>query len=419
MTGLGLLGSSVSVFRSPWMTRRALNELRNRKLRRIVQHAFHHVPYYRELFRRAGLTADSIRTVADLQQLPVTSKRDLVEAGDKAFSTRYRADDLVMRRTTGSTGRPMTMRFDRRFEMIRKLLFLRALLAVGYRPGQRMLMMKANSTASGRRFGRWSPWETLGFDEPVSSMFTRLSEFKPSVVYGWVTPLRKLADHILDNGLPVDRVRSVITTAESLDEQTRQVIAEAFGAAVHEFYGLTEMGTVAWPCSVAGAMHVSEDTTYIEFESAGPIAGETSMVMTNLELTSMPLIRYATGDLGEEIGAGGCPCGRGFAWIGRIGGRVVDCLELADGRLISPYSVTIALESVEGLGRYQIVQRESQSLLLRYESSSANRAAVGEALRDAVAELVGTQTRIRLEPVDRLETAPGTKFRVIQSDRGT
>src|SRR5437870_4116745 len=36
--------------------------------------------HYRELFRQLGLTADSIRTLEDLQRLPFTSKADLVNS---------------------------------------------------------------------------------------------------------------------------------------------------------------------------------------------------------------------------------------------------------------------------------------------------------------------------------------------------
>src|SRR6266487_1391690 len=48
--------------------------------------------HYRELFHKHGLKADSIRTLEDLEQIPFTSKADLVNTPDNA----QRAKDFVL-----------------------------------------------------------------------------------------------------------------------------------------------------------------------------------------------------------------------------------------------------------------------------------------------------------------------------------
>ena len=48
--------------RSQWMTRREITELQEIKLRKLVHHAYGHVPYYRELFDERGLRPDDIAT---------------------------------------------------------------------------------------------------------------------------------------------------------------------------------------------------------------------------------------------------------------------------------------------------------------------------------------------------------------------
>ena len=58
-----------------------LRELQERKLRRVVRHAYERVPFYRERFRHAGIHPEDIRTLEDLRCIPVTTKRDLQLAG--------------------------------------------------------------------------------------------------------------------------------------------------------------------------------------------------------------------------------------------------------------------------------------------------------------------------------------------------
>lgn len=402
-----------SVLRSPRIDRSALRRLQEHKLRRVVNHAWQHVPYYRRLFDRARVDPSTVRTIGDLSRLPVTSKKDLLEAGSDAFSRFYPPDKLVTHRTTGSTGEPMTMRFDRHFERVRSMVFLRALLAAGYRPGERLLMMKPGHS---KRPPAWIGWEAVSFDESPEAMLERIGRTRPAMLYGWVTPIRELAVHMRNSGVRIQGLRAVVTTAETLDETTRVDLKKAFGADLYDFYGLTEMGTVAWECSRHDGLHVSEDVVHVEADRVGASGNEATMIMTSLELTAMPLIRYQTGDLAVSLDARPCACGRLFHRIRQVSGRMVDCLQLPGGQLLSPYSVTLALEPVQGLTRYQVLQEQPGSLLVRYEAAAAAPAmAVPEAIRSALVGLVGHDVRIETRREDSISPPSGRKFRVVES----
>lgn len=405
-----------SILRSPRVDRSTLRRLQDRKLRRVVHHASRYVPYYRRLFDRAGLDPDTIRSAGDLARLPVTSRKDLLEAGSEAFSRFYRQDEVVIHRTTGSTGEPMTMHFDPHFERVRRLAFLRALFAAGYRPGERLLMMKPGHTTSAPA---WTGWETVRFDESPEAMLSRIERTRPGMLYGWVTPIREVAAYLRNAGVRIAGLRAVITTAEALDESTRRYLAETFDADVYDFYGLTEMGTVAWECSRHDGLHVSEDIVLVDEGVGFGIEHESPMIMTNLELTAMPLIRYQTGDLAESPDSGPCACGRVFHRIRQVSGRLVDCLRLPGGHTLSPYSVTLALEPVQGLNRYQVVQERPAALLVRYETNAgATAMPVADAIRSALVGLVGHDVRIETRREDSLSSPVGRKFRVVESRIG-
>ena len=56
-----------------------MRELQEKKLRRLVQHAYRHVRYYRRAFDERGIAPGDIRTLDDLHKLPFLSKNDVRE----------------------------------------------------------------------------------------------------------------------------------------------------------------------------------------------------------------------------------------------------------------------------------------------------------------------------------------------------
>ena len=59
---------------------RTADELRARQLERLrwtVGHAYRNSAHYRDVFDRAGLTPDDIRSLDDLARVPFTTKADL------------------------------------------------------------------------------------------------------------------------------------------------------------------------------------------------------------------------------------------------------------------------------------------------------------------------------------------------------
>src|SRR5690606_8967113 len=82
-----------------------------------------------------------------------------------------------------------------------------------------------------------------------AELVASINEFSPPLLYGWVTPLRQLAEHVRDHGGLKHQPRTIVTTAEALDSVTRRLLHEQLGGAVFQIYGVTEMGAMAWECA--------------------------------------------------------------------------------------------------------------------------------------------------------------------------
>lgn len=103
------------------------------------------------------------------------------------------------------------------------------------------------------------------------------------------------------------------------------------GAAVYDHYGMTEVGPATYPCPARpGVLHVFESgyiPEVIHPQTGAPVVpGETGeLVLTTLDRTGSPLLRYRTGDLVKPGPARPCVCGRqDLALEGGIVGRSDD-----------------------------------------------------------------------------------------------
>jgi phenylacetate-CoA ligase len=98
------------------------------RLRRLLDHAGTHVPFYRRLLGEAGIRPGDVRSLADLSRVPVTTKAVLRAAGLEETT----ADNLPAKRrwsaiTSGSSGMPLRFQFDLAAEDTRLATFMVAL----------------------------------------------------------------------------------------------------------------------------------------------------------------------------------------------------------------------------------------------------------------------------------------------------
>jgi phenylacetate-CoA ligase len=408
LAGKLLLAGSLA--RSQYLDRVGLERRQQARLRQLLIHAAATVPYYRDLFARSGVTAETVRCLADLQRIPISRKHDLQAAGlDARTSTAFKSDRLLTFFSSGSSGTRFPMRYDPRFTGVRQALFLRALRTAGYRLGQRVMLI-----ANGPRKPPpdWLRWHYVPSERPPEDHYEAYLATCPALLYGFLAPLRQLAEIVARNGCE-HRPLAVVSTAEVLDDSTRRLLRESFGAPVFDIYGSTETGPLAWQCSPCGEYHAAEDAAVVEFL---PVPGQQArrLVITCLELRGMPMIRYDIGDLVLPGPDGRCSCGRSLARIKHIEGRVIDCLRLPNGRSLSPYYVTEPLEDHVEVDRFQVVQEAVDSVTIRLQGGRADTAAVGDQVRQLLRPILGAGVTICVEAVTTLEPPPGRKFRSVE-----
>jgi phenylacetate-coenzyme A ligase PaaK-like adenylate-forming protein len=290
-----------------------LRALQEAKLRRLLAHAYRSVPYYRNLFNRAGLKPEDVRGLADLPRLPITRRAELQShPQEMLLSTDFAATPLRTATTTGSTGRPLSSRQEAGFDRWRRALFLRALWAGGYRVGMKIALVDGTSPRSAPR---WTRLHYIPQNLPGEVMLDAIDRIRPTVLYTPLSPLRQLVDLIRLERRRHHRPPLVFTTSEILEPTTRRLLRDVLGAEVFDLYGSTELGVIAWECEAHAGYHIAEDGIIVELVPDAQ-GGPPRIIATNLELMAMPLIRYETGDRGAPGPEGRCACGRASARLG-------------------------------------------------------------------------------------------------------
>lgn len=387
-----------------WRSTDEVRALQWRRLQAALRRAATQSPLYEERFRAIGATAEDIRGPDDLRRLPRTTREDL-RAPDRLLCRDLDPARLRSSTTSGSTGRRTTSFFDERAWVLGKtLLKLRARLACGMRVDDRLGMFQEDAPDHAPERA-WARSRTFSIHRPVEDILPAVLRFAPSVIYGFPGHLARLAEAAQGAFHP----RLTFTSGELLDPATRRAIEVGLGTTVLDVYGCTEVKEVAWECPAREGYHLNADWIYVEADEAD--GGR--LLITTLYNRAMPLLRYEVGDTGLILDRP-CSCGRGLPLIRPTLGRSVDYLALPDGNRLAPYSLTCAVEAIEGMRQYQFVQTELDRIELRVvpndDFGDASRDALHAALRPIL-----PRVRVSIETVPSIASEPSGKFRIVQS----
>jgi phenylacetate-coenzyme A ligase PaaK-like adenylate-forming protein len=140
----GRVSSGFRACRLPGSGRRRILDFQNRQLRGQVAWAYERIPYYRELFDRARIRPGDLRTAADLQSLPPTSKSELLERPlEERLARIWDPGRLIRNTTTGSTGQPFAIWRSPADEFFHFAVRLRVMRYYGLRPADLMARISA------------------------------------------------------------------------------------------------------------------------------------------------------------------------------------------------------------------------------------------------------------------------------------
>ena len=413
-----------------WLPCEQLRELQWGKLKRLLEHAYANVPFYRRRFQIAQVTPADIRDPADLQRLPPLTKQDLRTHVDELVAVDANARRLHRNATGGSTGEPTVFYNDQMDLDCTSAGQLRNYRWAGLELGEPHVMLWGSAFdlslyASARgRLTNWllnrhmlSAFEMT--EERLAEYVRMIHRLCPKVITGYSSALALLASYVADSGITFDPrgLRAVVSSAETLYPEQRALMERAFGCPVFDRYGGREVGCVAHECE-HHRLHVNAESLYVEAVRDGrPLpAGESGeLALTTLNNYGFPFIRYLVGDAGC-LSDEHCLCGRGLPVMGELLGRVHDILVTPDGRFLPGEFFPHLFKEVAGVERFQVVQKELGRLILRILPNDAYSPSDTEFLLEKTRQVVGEQMRVEVEFVRAFPSLPSGKLRFTVSE---
>ncbi len=411
------------LMKSQWLRTSQIEEIQQKKLQKLLQHAYNNVPYYRQLFDSVGVKPDEIKRAADLPALPITTKSHLRSCPvDQVIAKNVDINNCVKERTSGSSGMPFSFFFTRKDNDLRPLLDLRILLANGYNLRDTIIGIADSRHAVEKK--HW--FQHLGLMRkehvpiltPVEEQIEKIQRMRPDIIWSFTSDIVLIATRMKEENIKGIHPKAIYTMAEFLDQNRRKLLTSVFGVAPLDFYASAECGAIAWECHKHTGYHINIDTLIVECIKDGRQVrpGESGeLIVTNLHSYAMPFIRYSVGDIGG-LSDKRCPCGRGLPLLSVIEGRRIDCIVLPDGKSISPYLLTCAIEDIPGILRYQIIQEGKRKIRVNFLKGEGFSPATIIQIKRKCREVMRDEVEVNPVVVETLRYDKSGKFRVVISE---
>ena len=420
----------------------AIERIQSARLRHMLDLCARGHPYYRQRWAKAGIDVATIRTVDDLELLPLTHKKDLMAEPERF---RLVVPELPLQErvlweviyTTGSTAEPTPVyntthdyhayMFQSRrvaeISGIHETDMIANLFPLTAAPMGAFVRSTTNAYAAGAAiFGvlPGAPHGDFAVHRTLEDAVRLIEVHRATVLWGVPSFIRRVLLRAIERNADFRAVRMCALSGESSTPAMREELRSclrtlgAQGTTVFDRYGSTELGAFA-QCREDGDYH--NPAPEIQYhEVVDPETGQRlpdgergALAVTHLDRRGTVLIRFVVGDV---VGLTRTPC----PVCGRNGDRVVGpVLRMKDlvkvkGMLINPAVLLETLRGIPEVDEFQVAVRREQPSDPFSMDELVVRIAPHTADREALAALIAAKTQSAVQVRPRVEFAAATEL---------
>jgi phenylacetate-CoA ligase len=391
------------------MTLNEREQYQTEGLQKAVAHAYVHAPSAKAIFDKAGIKPSDIKTVKDLEKLPITRKGDLIELqkSQPPYGGFLATSPTEVERVFITPG---PIYGPHQIEEIS--WFGKTIYAAGFRKGDIVINTPTyHMSPAGLLFHEGVracgatvvPTGVGNTDAQIKTML----DLKVTGYTGMPSFLMTIIKRAEEMGHDFRRdfsLKRAWFTGEMLAPATRKELEERYGIDTYQCYASTDLGgCVAYECREKAGMHFMDE--YI-IEIVDPETGQQlgpgeqgEIVATPIHNPVWGLIRYGTGDISSYM-TEPCPCGRTAYRISGIIGRTADAVKVRGMFVIAKQAEQVFSEFKE-IAQFQLVVRrieERDELVARIEPAEAS---VDEArLSIRLSERFPQVCRVKLDKIE-------------------
>jgi len=351
------------------MPRKKLEELQLERLKCLIQYCIDNVPYYNAKLSKAGITADKIKTLSDIQYIPYTAKDDIRETYPFGLFAVPMKQIVRIHASSGTTGKPTVVGYTKNDLNNWSDLVARIVVAAGARDDDIAQISFGYGLFTGA-LGLHYGLERIGAAiVPISSGNTEkqimiMKDFGTTVLVSTPSYAMYMSEVAADMGIHKSemKLRLGLFGSEGCTDEMRAKIEENMGIFFTDNYGMSElMGPgVAGECTVRCGLHFAEDHFYPEIINSSTLevkdrGEEGELVITTLTKEGIPMLRYRTKDI-TRIQYDECRCGRTHARMEKIKGRSDDMLKIKGVNVFPSQIESVIMTMPDSISpNYQIV----------------------------------------------------------------
>lgn len=331
-----------------WSEERIL-DFQSSKLRLLVEHAYKNVPYYEDLFNSISLKPSDIRSIDDIQKIPILTKEIVRKENLRLVSRGFNMKNVKKGKTGGTTGVPIIVYKDTNTRTFTWATYYRWYEWMGINYFDR------SATFWGARSVTKKSLKNMIFDtvtcyvqnelridsfnlteDKLWEAYKKLIDFKPLIIKGYLSALLVFAEFLERNNLIGIKPVALSSTTETLLPYHRDYLTGIYKAPIYDQYGCGELSAISYECAVHKGLHISLEHMICEIldeNDKSVIDVQGRLVGTDLDNFVMPFIRYENGDL-SSLSSKKCSCGVNQPLMNSIDGRTIDTIVLKSGKKV-------------------------------------------------------------------------------------
>jgi len=394
------------------MSAEAREKYLNQRLSQTVDHAYRHAPVVKEVFDKAGVSPAQIRTIKDLEKVPIIRKTDLIERQkvNPPYGGFLAIPPEDVDRVFISPG-PL-------YEPIQTAAikwFAKSFWAAGFRKGDVVInTFTYHMSPAGILFhealrdcgATAIPMGTGNTEIQIQTM----DDLKVTGFVGTPTFLMTIIKRAEEMGHDFRQdfaLQRAWFTGEMLPASLRKTLEENYQIATAQAYAVTEPGgAIAYECHQKSGMHLMDEyvVEIVDPETGKQLPPEEigEIVVTPVHNKGWGLIRFGTGDMSSYI-TEPCPCGRTACRLTGIVGRTGDAVKVRGMFVVAKQAEEVVLSS-KSVSRFQIVvsrsgQRDEMTLKIELKDEAVDR----EELADDLNKRFQNLCRVKIDQIEFVE----------------
>jgi len=404
-----------------------INQIQEEKALSFLNYTILNSKFYQEKYKH--IDVNKIETISAFKILPILKKEELRKHIDLVYT--IPKNKGVISKTGGTTGKPLEVIYTKDDIQTRFAYLDNFRGRFGYKLGKKTAWFSGKKLLSDRDVNKNRFWKhdfinkvrfysTFHINQKYLEFYIKdLLQYQPEYFVGFPSTLLEIAKYGLKNNLPYssDNLKAIFPTAESINDNDREVIESYFKAPIYDQYASSEGAPFIFEC-VNKNLHLELSSGIFEvLDDDDKPANTGRLILTSFSTHGTPLIRYDIGDRLKLAQDKTCNCGNNNPLVLEILGRINDFVYSPETGKINLGNISNTLKGVEGVIKFQVIQDNLDQLdiniVIDKPSFNENNRLI---FKQNWIDRVGEKMKLNIHTVNDIPKENSGKFRIVKNN---